>query len=644
MRTPTCSGCAAVWTVLLLLLSFPAARCESPGKSPVKVFVLAGQSNMVGAGAIKMNPRSANRGKGTLEYLARDPVYADQYAHLLDEDGNWIERDDVWILFGDRKGELTAGYGGSAGQIGPEFQFGHVIGDYFENQVLLIKCAWGGKSLAKDFRPPSAGGEVGAYYTDTMAHVKEVLQDLKAHFPEYDGRAYEFVGFGWHQGWNDRVNQAFSDEYESNLVHFIRDLRKDLGVPGLPFVIAETGMGGLHEKHPRALSLMKAQADAVQREEFKDNAAFVGTRAFWRTPEESPSGQGYHWNSNAETYCLIGEGLAEAMIRLLSVPVEKSVLETLSRAGSNEGRAALCRKLMADNPKDNGIQSVCLGQLVGLLGTGGLDDLIAALGHENRWLRRVARKLAVELPGEGVTGAWLERLGSSRGGLRTEILRVLAGRRDPEALPAVRELVGNEDEAVRVAAVRTLSALGGADVLSSVTAATLDENARVRATAFALLVVSTHAEATDVLLSLAEKGEGLDQHAAALRSALRRLAEGKVPDSQKAGILERVLAAARRPDEKRLALAELRKLPTIDSLRQAQSLLRDAALREDAAEAAVAIAESLKLSDDDERKDAALEVIQSVFEKSKNRDTRDAAEKFIYKHKRPDLEAMDPEL
>jgi hypothetical protein len=120
------------------------------------------------------------------------------------------------------------------------------------------------------------------------------------------------AGFGWHQGWNDRISDSFNAEYESNVAHFIRDMRKDLGVPALPFVIAETGMNGPEEKHPRALSLMKAQAAVAERPEFKGNVAFVGTKAFWRPAEESPSAQGYHWNSNAETYYLIGEAMGEA--------------------------------------------------------------------------------------------------------------------------------------------------------------------------------------------------------------------------------------------------------------------------------------------------------------------------------------------
>jgi alpha-galactosidase len=57
---------------------------------------------------------------------------------------------------------------------------------------------------------------------------------------------------------NDRINDKFNAEYETNMIRFILLMRKDLGAPALPFVIAETGMSGSEEKHPRALSPMKA--------------------------------------------------------------------------------------------------------------------------------------------------------------------------------------------------------------------------------------------------------------------------------------------------------------------------------------------------------------------------------------------------
>lgn len=301
----------ALLGILLIGMSAPVFAAEKP----VKVFILAGQSNMEGHGFIPADPKR-NQGKGSLEFLTKDPATAPSFKHLLDKDGKWMVRDDVWIHYLNRKGKLTAGYGVKEDRIGPELGFGWVVGEAFDEPVLLIKLAWGGKSLGKDFRPPRSGGEIGAYYKEIVQRSKSVLQDLKKEFPEFGDRGYELAGFGWHQGWNDRVNQAFNDEYEKNLANFIRDMRKDLGVKDLPFVIAETGMTGKQEKHPRALSLMKAQAAVADYPEFKGTVSFVGTREFWREKDVSPSSQGYHWNTNAETYYLIGEAMGVAMKKL----------------------------------------------------------------------------------------------------------------------------------------------------------------------------------------------------------------------------------------------------------------------------------------------------------------------------------------
>lgn len=299
----------------LIALAFPAKSFSVP----LKVFILAGQSNMEGQGEMTSGEQ------GNLTYLVQnDPDGT--FEHLVDNGGAWVVRDDVWIYY--KRGGTTEVTGGlSAGQgvndhcIGPELQFGHLMGDAFDNQVLLIKTAWGGKSLAVDFRPPSSGGTVGPYYTEMLDIVADVLANLSTHFPTYEGQGYEIVGFGWHQGWNDRVNQTFNDEYEFNMANFIRDVRNDLDIPNLPFVIATTGMSGWEEDHPRALSLMEAQlamADANTYPEFEGNVAVVETRGYYRPASESPADQGYHWNRNAETYFLIGNGMGEEMDRLLA--------------------------------------------------------------------------------------------------------------------------------------------------------------------------------------------------------------------------------------------------------------------------------------------------------------------------------------
>jgi alpha-galactosidase len=321
------------YLLAIILASSLTASVFAAESKPVKVFILAGQSNMEGQGFIAADPKR-NGGKGSLEFLVKDAATASRFSKLADKDGKWRVRDDVWISYLDRKGPLTVGYGVNRERIGPELGFGWVTGDAFTEPVLLIKCAWGGKSLAVDFRPPSSGkipyalgknaqeeldqdpAVVGKFYRETITLVRGALANIKELVPGSNGR-YELVGFGWHQGWNDRIDDKFNAEYEANMANFIRDIRKDLGVPKLPFVIAETGMEGPEEKHPRALSLMKAQAAVAEHPEFKGNVAFVGTREFWRPADLSPSSQGYHWNTNAETYYLIGEAMGGAMLKLM---------------------------------------------------------------------------------------------------------------------------------------------------------------------------------------------------------------------------------------------------------------------------------------------------------------------------------------
>jgi len=333
-----------VFKVLLPVLAFsvlgliPASATE---KKPLRVFILAGQSNMEGHGFVAADPQR-NGGRGSLEFLLKNPATAPRFAKYAAADGQWRKRDDVWISYLQRHGPLTVGYGAlpeptRPAKIGPELGFGWVLGDALEEPVLLIKCAWGGKSLGVDFRPPSAGRPpyslgtkqdaavaqdpaiVGRYYREMIALTRAALARLPELVPGSDGR-FVLAGFAWHQGWNDRVNDKFTAEYEANLALFIRDVRRELGVPALPFVIGETGMTGPTEKHPRALALMRAQAAVAAQPEFTGNVAFVGTKAFWRTVEDSPNNHGYHWNSNAETYTLIGEAMGEAMKRLLGLP------------------------------------------------------------------------------------------------------------------------------------------------------------------------------------------------------------------------------------------------------------------------------------------------------------------------------------
>ena len=327
------------------------------GNGRLKVFILAGQSNMQGFGKVEVgadltDPNQKTRpplilgGAGSLRALVNEDQ-AGAYKYLLDPVKTvtytvnnvtktypaWATRNDVWISnWGNalgsptesNKGALTVGFGSEnrlpAGYIGPEFAFGHIVGNALGDKVLLIKTSWGGKSLAVDFRPPSSGGTLGPYYKEIVDKVRMVLADVKKYYPAYDGKGVEIAGFGWHQGFNDRVTAAYAAEYEVNLANLIRDVRKDLGVPTMPFVIANTGMANANSD-AQALKVIAAQgnvSDPKKYPEFVGTVSTVDTRPF-DFPFTSPeTAFGHHWYYSGLSYFRIGEHMGNAMIKLMA--------------------------------------------------------------------------------------------------------------------------------------------------------------------------------------------------------------------------------------------------------------------------------------------------------------------------------------
>ena len=334
----------------------PAARAADAAKT-VKVFILAGQSNMEGKAANSL-----------LDYQAEAPGTKDLFAHLR-KDGKWIVRDDVFIKYLDRKGPLTIGYG-SPGCTGVELEFGTVLGNHFGAPVLLIKAAWGGHSLYQRFRSPSAGypsaaklqaeleqrqkqvqqnnqkhkrhdplptmddirKPYGASYRDMLAEVQETFDNYGKMFPALKGKKLELAGFVWFQGWNDMYGGA-EKEYASNMKHFIEDVRKDLGAPKLPFVIAAMGQNGSKPAGGAMLTVREAQLSMNDVPEFKGNVKAFRTDVLvdkqaerlcdgWQKHvaewKKVGSNWGYHYYGSAIWLDRIGKAMAEAMLELLA--------------------------------------------------------------------------------------------------------------------------------------------------------------------------------------------------------------------------------------------------------------------------------------------------------------------------------------
>ena len=312
----------------LLSLCFTVVTSSFLAAKPMKVYILSGQSNMEGHAKIS-----------SFDHIGMDPKTAPMLKEMRGEDGRPTIFDDVWLTYRTGKaedkpgvGKLTAGFGSrkvsteASEKIGPEFTFGIYTRKLVNEPILIIKTAWGGKSINTDFRSPSAGPyefndkqvetfkkqgkdlskikeekaeATGYYYRMMMEHVKSVLADPGKVHPGYNAKeGYEVAGFVWFQGWNDMVDSGTYpnrgqaggyDKYSDVMAHFIRDVRKDLGVPKLPFVIGVMGAGGptdLYEKNQQRYKathqgFRDAMAAPASMPEFKGNVIAVLTEKYW---------------------------------------------------------------------------------------------------------------------------------------------------------------------------------------------------------------------------------------------------------------------------------------------------------------------------------------------------------------------------
>lgn len=307
-------------TKFLAFALFAAAGADA---KPLQIYILAGQSNMQGHAKIS-----------TIEHIGMDPATKPMLADMLGADGKPKVCERVWISSigsagtdtAEQTGKLTVGFGATTEKIGPEFTYGLFIQKNTDAPILLIKTAWGGKSLNTDFRPPGAGPyvfnetqlatftkqgkdltamktakekETGVYYRHIIEHVNKVLSDIKRVVPNYDAKqGYELAGFAWFQGWNDLVDSGTYpnrdkpggyDAYSDAMSHFIRDLRKDLKAPKLPFVIAVLGVGGPTSEYGPDQQRYKAthqnfrdaMAAPALLPEFQGNVAAMLTEKYW---------------------------------------------------------------------------------------------------------------------------------------------------------------------------------------------------------------------------------------------------------------------------------------------------------------------------------------------------------------------------
>lgn len=353
----------AQFLVAVLIVSAGFVTELAADDGTVKVFILAGQSNMEGKAANSL-----------LEHQATDEKTKKLFAHLRKDD-QWIVRDDVFIKFLNRHGGLTIGFG-SPNKTGPELEFGNAMGDHFEEPVLLIKAAWGGHSLYQKFRSPGAGlpsadvlqaelenaqkrvrnnnekrkrndplptmedirSAYGISWRNMLTEVKTTSKNYETMFPALKGRKLEITGFVWFQGFNDMFGEYAPAEYEANMKHFIKDVRREFGKPDLPFVIGALGQNGSKPAQGGMLTVRDAQLAMNDVEEFRNNVKAFRTdlladkeaeRLFpnWQKHFEEwkkvGSDRPYHYLGSAIWFNRIGRQMGSEMVTLLNRPEKK---------------------------------------------------------------------------------------------------------------------------------------------------------------------------------------------------------------------------------------------------------------------------------------------------------------------------------
>ena len=340
---------------LLAVMAMGLASAQAESSKPVKVFILLGQSNMVGMGNI-----AGEKGE-TLEKAVKTEKL---YPYLVDASGNWVARNDVrnvQVMVGRGGGmdvlhnewlKVGEGMGRSKGRLGVEYGFGHQVGDFLDEPVMILKSCIGNRALGWDLLPPGSKGfefttkdkktgkeityvhpgykgsperwekgtqpqpiawYAGKQYDDDVANAKKVLSELDKYYPGAKG--YEVAGFLWWQGERDCGSEALSSRYEENLVNVIKSLRKDFNAPNAKFVIATLGeatKGGGGNTETVMNAMMAVDGKSGKYPEFKGNVATVYTHDMAR----GGSGNG-HYGGNAKVYMDVGEAMGKAMVELL---------------------------------------------------------------------------------------------------------------------------------------------------------------------------------------------------------------------------------------------------------------------------------------------------------------------------------------
>jgi len=344
---------------------------DKPYQKKIKVFILLGQSNMLGMGTVKGAQKD-----GTLEHAVKTK---NLYQYLVDDNGDWKKVVDPCV-----RNFFTMGSGNDSGNvttnelltvqnsriIGPEIGIGCVVGQWLASEscrsleigenggdkesddIFLLKSCIGNRSLGWDLLPPGspsfeytdersgkkweyagykespsrweAGTDpipndswyAGKQYDGDISRAKDVLADLPTYIPGTTSTTpYEVAGFFYWQGDKDRYDKAYAMRYKHNLIQLIRQLRVEFSSPNAKFVLATLGQTSKDSEDPKQGAdrlIFNAQMEVPTLSEFVGNVACVYSKPFCHGGASNS-----HYNHNAETYMDVGLEMGRAMVSLL---------------------------------------------------------------------------------------------------------------------------------------------------------------------------------------------------------------------------------------------------------------------------------------------------------------------------------------
>jgi hypothetical protein len=335
---------------------------EMSDTTPVQVYILLGQSNMLGRGKVEGST------VGSLSYAVKEKK---KYPYLMDERGDWTVSDNVRHVSVTSTGRAPMKVCNNewmtvkgCATIGPEMGIGHYVGQQTINEndktaqplVLLLKSCFMDRSLGYSLLPPNSlpfdfekdgetwhyagygespmkwikgtvpepipGNYAGLQYDVDVANAKQVLADLNTYFPGHS--SFNIVGFFWWQGDKDRKNARHASRYEHNLANLIRQLRVDFDSPNAKFVCATLGQTCKENDEGTDGQILRAQlaVDGTNGDskycEFQGNVATV-----YSHPLCHGGASHNHYNENAEAFMDVGEAMGLAMVKMLQANEER---------------------------------------------------------------------------------------------------------------------------------------------------------------------------------------------------------------------------------------------------------------------------------------------------------------------------------